>query len=177
MKASRFVSGWAETDEELAAFRERCGAALGIQFPASYLRQGRVRIFRDPSGQLVGGYALILNGPFRTLSSIPDSARFTPTVPESELFEVTALWVDRAIPPGRWRTWVWWTFARDLANQDGKRWYVYSYDSKKKNSGRLPRHARPRVLYEDRERVEGCRPSRSITGRAPVNLPSRLRPV
>ena len=145
-----FVSAWAETDEELTDFRSRCGAALGVHFPLSYLKQGRVRVFRDRGGQLVGGYALILKGPFRTLASIPDSAGFTPTFSESELFEVTALWLDRAVPPGRFRTWVWWTFARDLATQPGKRWYVYSYDlRKKKKLGETFRAiSRPRVLYE-----------------------------
>ena len=70
----RFKSVIIDNDHDLIKFNEKASKFIGVDFPLSYYKQGIVRAFMDKTGELVGGYALIRQGPFRTIQSLPINA-------------------------------------------------------------------------------------------------------
>ncbi len=138
-----------KNDHDLFVYQQKVKNILGIEFPVSYLKQGKVRAFLDADGEIVAGYALITEGPFRTLSSIPGEVTNLPCDVES-LSEVTALFIDRKVKSGVARCQFWLTFSRELSNLSGKTHYMYAYDLEKTKLKKLYRLANPTVLFEGR---------------------------
>jgi hypothetical protein len=138
-----------DNDKDLFVYQQKVKNVLGIEFPISYLKQGKVRAFLDNNNQIVGGYAMILEAPFRTLSSIPEEVTNLPCE-VSELSEVTAMWIDRSVTSGVARCQFWIHFSRDLSTLPGKSHYMYAYDLEKTKLKKLYRFANPTVLFEGR---------------------------
>lgn len=138
-----------KNDHDLFTFQQKVKNILGIEFPVSYLKQGRVRAFLNADGEIVAGYALITEGPFRTLSSIPVEVKNMPCEVEA-LSEVTALFIDHKVKSGVARCQFWLTFSRELANLSNKTHFMYAYDLEKTKLKKLYSLANPTVLFEGR---------------------------
>jgi sugar phosphate isomerase/epimerase len=62
--------------ETLEQYRSLTAQHIGVQFPVEYLNKGKVYIIRDKDRQIVGGFAMILEPPFRAIESIPKHERW-----------------------------------------------------------------------------------------------------
>lgn len=138
-----------KNDTDMQIFQQKVKNILGIEFPMSYLLQGKVRAFLNAQGEIVAGYAMITEGPFRTLSSIPSTVHNLPCE-ESELSEVTAMFIDQGVKSGLARLQFWISFSRDLSTLPGKSHYMYAYDLEKTKLKKLYKYAKPIVLFEGR---------------------------
>jgi hypothetical protein len=148
-----------KTDSELKEFQGHVKREINIEFPLQYLKQGFVRAFKNSKGKMVGGYALILKGPFRTLDSI-ESNKTVNSLNHSETMEVTALWLDRSLRSGIASVCFWLRFSRDASTQPGKKYCVYAYDLDNEKLKRLYSLASPTVLYRgETKKLEGMKSS------------------
>lgn len=138
-----------KNDQDLFVYQQKVKNILGIEFPVAYLKQGKVRAFLDEKGEIVAGYAMITEGPFRTLSSIPTEVNNLPC-DESALSEVTAMFIDRSVKSGVARCQFWYSFSRDLSTLPNKTHYMYAYDLEKTKLKKLYKLANPVVLFEGR---------------------------
>lgn len=143
---SKIKSVVLKNDKDLVYYQQRVKYVLGIEFPLDYLKNGIVRGFMNNEGELVGGYALILKGELRSLSSIPDES-----VPleydQNKMMEVTALWRDQSVKDGVKSFQFWHTFSRDILFQRNKKYIVYAYDLKNEKLMDLYGKGRPDVLF------------------------------
>jgi len=144
-------------DQDFVVFQQKVKNILGIEFPTSYLKQGKVRAFLNPQGEIVAGYAMITSGPFRTLSSIPVEVHNLPCE-VSALSEVTAMFIDQSVKSGVARLQFWLSFSRDISSLSGITHFMYAYDLEKTKLKKLYSHAKPIVLFEGRTMLlEGMR--------------------
>lgn len=144
-------------DLDFVVYQQKVKNILGIEFPTSYLKQGIVRAFLNPQGEIVAGYAIITKGPLRTFSSIPTPVHNLPC-DFSELSEVTAMFIDQTIKSGVARLQFWLSFSRDISSIDGITHFMYAYDLEKTKLKKLYSHAKPIVLFEGRTKLlEGMR--------------------
>lgn len=142
-------------ENDIFYFQQRVKYILGIEFPISYLKKGVVRGFMDEKGQLVGGYALILWGEFRTLSSIP-KGEASNLVDESDVMEVTALWRDKSLKCGLSTFQFWYTFSKDILAQKNKKYMVYAYDLSNEKLKNLYSRGNPTILFRgETKKLEG----------------------
>lgn len=132
-------------DDQLDEFRQKALRLIGVDFPLSYLKQGMVRGFLNSSNEIVGGYALVTSGPFRTVRSLPDKSYLT--YKENELFEVTALFIDKSVKQCSLRTFFWFHFAKDVFSIKNKKYYIYAYGLYNKKLRNLYSKARPDIIY------------------------------
>ncbi len=142
-------------DSELREFQEHVKQQINIEFPLQYFKQGFIRAFKNSKGKMVGGYALILKGPFRTLESIK-CHKAASSLDPAETMEVTALWLDRSLRSGISSTQFWLKFSRDVATRPGKKYCVYAYDLHNEKLKKLYSMASPTVLYRgETKQLEG----------------------
>lgn len=134
-------------------FRKRCNELVHVDFPQSYLEQGFVRIFRK-YGKIVGGYAVINDGPLRTVESLPCESFLKKE--KNKLFEITALWMCPKEKNGLLSAFLWFNFSRDIANQKSKTHLIYAYDLDNKRLGKLYAMGKPEVVYRGKvKQLEG----------------------
>ena len=90
---------------ELNTYQELTERWLGIRFPTSYLSAAEVYAAFDDCGNMVGGFCIQTQLPFRVLNSIPGNA---PQPNENEAVELTGLWFrpSDARPAGRIYFWL-----------------------------------------------------------------------
>lgn len=158
-----------KTDEELLFFNKKASMLIGVDFPLEYLKQGTIRGFINSEGDIVGGYALITSAPFRTVRSLPDETYLK--YDQNELFEVTALWMEKSVRTGVLRTQFWCQFVKDVYGVKDKKYYIYAYGLYNTKLRKIYSKARPDIIYrgpvkmlegnvkEERESVEVARTS------------------
>lgn len=129
---------------ELKYFKKRAFELIGVNFPDSYFEQGFIRGIYYKN-RIIGGYALITNGPFRTVRSLPD--HLDHGLMDSELFEITALWVEPKITSGIPSCYLWYHFSKDILSLRGKKYTIYAYDLCNTKLGKLYSFAKPTEIY------------------------------
>ncbi len=140
--------------DDLEYFRKRAYKLIGVDFPAEYFEQGFVRAIKDGQGRIIAGYAIITDGPLRTLSSLPDG--FEHNLNESELFELTALWVDPNIESGLPSCFLWCCLSKDFLSLKNKKHVIYAYDLYNKKLAKLYGLANPTEIYRGKvKKLEG----------------------
>lgn len=126
-------------------FKKRAFELIGVDYPDYYFEQGFIRAFRNTDDEIVGGYAVITEGPLRTVSSLPDRSLLEED--EEDLMEITALWLEPEIKNGFPSLVLWLTFSRDVYVQKSKKYMIYAYDLDNEKLGKLYRLARPTEIF------------------------------
>jgi hypothetical protein len=145
------------SESELNEYAEKTHRHLGVRFPLEYLKRSKVVAYLSDSGEMVGGYAMVLKGPFRTLESLPDVVRdchpFLKETPMKDICEFTGLWLA---PEMRRRTvsFVFWLRMYFDVVTLGKKHFVYAYSLDKKALGRMYRVCNPEVLFRGMTRMQ-----------------------
>ncbi|RZA08020.1 MAG: hypothetical protein EOP11_06120 [Proteobacteria bacterium] len=140
--------------KEYAALTNRF---LSIQFPLEYLKRSRVTAYVDENDRILGGYMLVLEGPYRVVDSLPDEARARePRFAADKLhqgFEVTGLWMSPAVRDRRTNLLFWLRMYKDMLTL-GRKWLVYAYSLDKPGLGRLYSVAKPSVVYRGETKMQ-----------------------
>jgi hypothetical protein len=76
-------------DSDLVEYSQLFYDVEGIALPLDYLKRGKVFVFRDKRDSIVGGFAIVTRGPFRSIEQIPHTVRLPNTL---RLAEVNGLW-------------------------------------------------------------------------------------
>ena len=140
--------------DDLEYFRKRALKLIGVDFPLSYFEQGFVRAIKDSRGRIIAGYAIVTDGPLRTLSSLPDN--FKHKLNESEIFELTALWVDPNVDSGLPSCLLWCCLSKDFLSLKNKKSVIYAYDLYNKKLAKLYGLANPTEIYRGKvKKLEG----------------------
>jgi len=83
---------------ELNKFDERIAGYTGIKFPMKYWQHCKVVAGYNQEQEMIGGYALALEPPFRSLLALAKSpehySKFVEEVSPTEMIEASALWLD-----------------------------------------------------------------------------------
>ena len=128
-----FVSGSRKTfftrvkcEQDLKKFQELFFKKENIALPLEYLSRGKVFFCRNRESKIVGGFAIVLKGPFRSIEQIPGLVRAPKSV---RLEEVNGVWRDTtSCFHGRMRFWTF--FCGQLLRSPGNA-IVYAVDAKK----------------------------------------------
>jgi hypothetical protein len=135
----------------LKQYLENTRVELGIDFPESYFETAWTFVaFED--GQMVAGYSLILQGPFRVLSSIPRTAENLEMIENlnSTSVEITGFWINKDHRNPRAILAILHNLAIHLNNayqKFGKTRAVYAYGFEENNLMRIYKRAQPTPVY------------------------------
>lgn len=80
-------------DEQFIHYQTKVDQHIGVRFDLSYLKGGHVYALYL-NGEMIGGYAVILDGPFRVLTSIERKVDLS-AIDMRKTAEVTGLWLDK----------------------------------------------------------------------------------
>jgi hypothetical protein len=145
------------TAAELAQYAELTHKHLGIRFPLEYLRKSKITGYFGDEGEMLGGYAMVLEGPFRVLESLPDSVRgshpFFKTASMDEVCEFTGLWLTPEMRKRSSSVLFWLRMYFDVVTL-GKKHFVYAYSLDKRALGRLYRVCNPTVLFQGMTKIQ-----------------------
>lgn len=123
-------------DFDLLKYRDGGELRFGVKYPLEYLKQGKVfGAFKD--GELVGGFNLILNGPFRTVHFLPDEVRrnapILSSVAEENLVELGGVWLcGKAVNQTKDSNLFWMSVIRSIV-RCGKPYVIYGYNKQTPN--------------------------------------------
>jgi hypothetical protein len=132
-----------ESERDFSILQRKFEQADGIRLPTDYLRQGRAFVCFNNHLEPQGGFALIDNGPFRTLEQIPEDV-LQPV--ETKMTEITAVCLSAGHPLRRTR---YWSFVVGQALCGHSFHIVYAVDSEKTAlRERVFNHIRAHTLYE-----------------------------
>ncbi|NBX15942.1 MAG: hypothetical protein EBR09_01100 [Proteobacteria bacterium] len=132
-----------KSERDFSILQKKFEQADGIRLPADYLKQGRAFICFNDHLEPQGGFALIDNGPFRTLEQIPEDI-LQPV--ETKMTEITAVCLSPGHPLRRTR---YWSFVVGQALCGHSSHLVYAVDSDKTAlRERVFNHIRAHTLYE-----------------------------
>jgi len=135
----------------LEQYRALTARHVGVLFPNEYLEAGDVYVMYDAVDNMVGGYALILEPPFRAIQSIPTSKRWKALNAVSQagdsVCELNGLWLASEHRTPRAGL-VLWRHLRQAVVARGRRAVVYAYGLEKPHLSRLYSAFAPEVLYQ-----------------------------
>jgi len=128
---------------------------LKISYPIEYLERSLVRgLFND--GELVGGYVICLEGPFRVIESLPeiDSMAMAERITNAEmsLCEFTGLWLDKRVK-SNFANFLFWTQIYLDIIKSKKTHMVYAYGVEKVKLGQLYSIINPEVIYKGETKI------------------------
>ena len=129
---------------ELEMFRKMFCEREGILLPVDYLSRAVKFFCRNSQGRIVGGFAVVLKGPFRSLDQIPGGFNLPANL---KLEEVNGLWLDKSTCVHRRIRF--WTFAVGTVLQQKGNAIVYAVGSQKISLREsLFNHIRSWTVYE-----------------------------
>jgi hypothetical protein len=145
-----------EAAEELSGFKagyeknlaERSSNELALLLPIEYLSTSRVVGVFDDRGQLLGGFVLRFDPPFRCLRAVPEAVKscspLLQLVPEAELCELTCIWRNRGLSTARFATAVWPRIILDCVRSRRRYILGLGFDNRMNDTYQV---WRPRSIY------------------------------
>jgi hypothetical protein len=144
-------------EHELREYADLTYRFLDIRFPLEYLQRSRVRACVDDNGRILGGYMLVMEGPYRVVDSLPDSVRAKEPrfAPENlhKGFEITGLWMSPAVRKRHTNLLFWLRMYYDMLTL-GRKWLVYAYSLDKPGLGRMYSVAKPTVIFRGETKMQ-----------------------
>lgn len=134
------------TDEELDQYRKITNGFIDVLLPLNYLKRSRVIAVVNKNDEIRGGFVIVMQGPFRTLQSIPKKTDAINEHLKGNIGEITGLWLDPRLKSARSSLKFWLRLYWELISS-GKSDYVYAYSLRKPKLGRLYKAGRPKILF------------------------------
>ncbi|MFN2286923.1 MAG: hypothetical protein ABR578_01175 [Chromatocurvus sp.] len=136
--------------EALERYRQLTAQQIGVLYPREYLAAGKVFVCLNDDGEIVGGYAVILDPPFRAIESIPKAERWRVLDAlwdvRFPICELTGLWLAPGYRGSR-QTLALWRHISLVPRRYRRQTVVYAYSADKPDLGRLYGSLDSRVLY------------------------------
>ncbi|MEN9826132.1 MAG: hypothetical protein RI953_1877 [Pseudomonadota bacterium] len=132
-----------DSERDLSILQDEFAEADGIRLPLDYLGRGKAFVCFNEQNEPQGGFALIDQGPFRTLEQLPENV-VKPS--DTSVTEITAVYLNPGHPLRRTR---YWSFVVGKALTSDSQRIVYAVDSAKTAlRERVFNHIRAHTLYE-----------------------------
>jgi len=134
-------------DQELIKYRDIIKDRIDVCFPIDYLKQGKVYGLYNFQGEILGGFSIISQGPFRVLNSIPNFKHLEIDPKLKYTAEITGLWL-KSSEDAKCASLKFWIYFIIKMLTTRKKYFVYAYSSKKSNLRKLYAKANPIQLFE-----------------------------
>jgi len=135
------------TDYQLNQYRFIMQKFIDVLLPLGYLKQGKVIAAYDKNDHMCGGFAIILNGPYRVLESIPKKTSAVSFLNKASTAEITGLWLDSKINDKKQSLQLWLKVLVELLTCK-KEYFVYAYSLSKPALGKIYSVAKPQTLFK-----------------------------
>lgn len=138
-----------ESIASLTEYQKATAKNLGVTFPLDYLMRGRVMGLRNAEGSILGGFALILEGPYRVLEQLPENLDISYSVPRKKMekaMEITGLWLESSVQCQVTRVKLYLTLFFEML-KTGRKYLLYSYDTNSAHLAKYYQLTRPNVIY------------------------------
>jgi hypothetical protein len=141
-----------KTESELEIYRHAIAEHIDVLLPVEYLKQGHVFGYYHDNGEICGGFAMITEGPFRVLDSIPNFKELKIDPQLSKTAEITGVWLSNKNKKScaSLRFWVTIMF-KILASR--KKYFVYAYSQHKNGLRNIYSKAKPDVLFRGNTKI------------------------
>jgi|GEM_PF-6360373 len=135
---------------ELTEFDDRNTTYTGVKFRMKYWQHCKVVACYSPTREMIGGYALVLEPPFRSLLTLSQETeaytRFCQEVPLTQMMEVTGLWIKPGTMRCRDRAKFFMTMVDDICECVCP-YFVYVYNLNRPNLQKLYGKLNSKVLF------------------------------
>lgn len=147
-----------KAEKDLEIYRHAIATHIDVLLPQEYLKQGRVFGYYNKKGEICGGFAMITQGPFRVLESIPDFSGLHIDPNLKRTAEITGVWLS-ASGRDKFSSLRFWfnIIAKVLTSR--KRYFVYAYSSRKAGLEKIYSRANPIVLFRGETKLLPGMPS------------------
>lgn len=150
---------------ELKIFDEKIIGYTGVKFSMQYWQKCKVVAFYNQQREMIGGYALALEPPFRSLftlaKSTEDYMKFVEEVAPEQMIEASALWLDTGARSLRNKVTLFQAMLNDICEHD-KPYLLYVYNLNKLYLQTFYGKLRPRVIF--RGMLPGAMPNSHPVG-------------
>lgn len=135
---------------ELTKFSEKEFSYTGVKFKMKYWQHCKVVACYNSQQEMIGGYALALEPPFRslfTLSQTPEHYnKFLEEVSPEQMLEVTCLWLDTEARSLRNRLKLFRAILNDICEHE-KSYFLYVYNLNRPHLQKFYGKLNPRVIF------------------------------
>lgn len=135
-----------KSDLELETYRHAIAKHIDVLLPLEYLKQGNVFGFFNAEGTICGGFALITQGPFRVLTSIPNFQGLELDPQLKKTAEITGVWLSNDPGTKKFSIMFWLVLIAKMLTCR-KQYFVYAYNNKKQHLKKIYSRADPIVLF------------------------------
>lgn len=133
-------------EKDLEIYRHAIARHIDVLLPLEYLKQGQVYGYFNENGEITGGFALITEGPFRVLDSIPNFKGLTIDPKLLKTAEITGVWLCNKNKKNLASLKFWLNLMIKLTTCR-KKYFVYAYSSRKEGLSKIYSRAKPEVLF------------------------------
>ena len=119
--------------EEYMGYLEKVHEKIDVKFPLEYVFKQKVFALFNQIDEIVGGYSIITNGPFRVVDSLKSQGVFLGNL--DSYGEITGLWLDGKYSK-RYSTKMWLHIYWQLLISQ-KKSFLYAYSFRKKSLEKL----------------------------------------
>lgn len=134
---------------ELRTYQNILAEKISVRFPIEYLERSHVRLLRL-HGEILGGYTIVLKGPFRVVESLPDEIQAQLTT--KKLCEATGMWLSPKVSNPLIVSRFWLQFCLDLLFS-GKSECIYSYSLRSSRLTKVYSYSEPKILFRGLTKV------------------------
>jgi hypothetical protein len=133
---------------EREQYLKRTAEILGIVFPLNYIDRAEALVLRNQNEQLCGGVMLVLEGPFRSVDSIPAAfcATHKPLNSRQDVAEINGLWLAPEMKSPFLSFSFWSLLSRHLV-KSGKSNFLFTFDNNNSRMKSLAKWLNPKELY------------------------------
>ena len=133
--------------ENSTQFRVCASEYIGINFPLDYLRRSKIFGLYNSSNQMVGGVLIVMEGNLRSFESLPSLKYLPAEVDRWDVAEINSLWLSPEVRRSSVSV-IFWVFVILQLIISGKKYFSYTYSSKKHKLRKLYSRAKPIKLFE-----------------------------
>lgn len=147
-----------KSEAEFEIYRHAIANHIDVLLPIEYLKQGRVFGYYNNDHEICGGFAMITEGPFRVLDSIPNFKGLTIDPNLKKTAEITGVWLSNKNKKhfASFRFWLNIVIKILLSR---KKYFVYAYSSRKVGLAKIYSKANPNVLFRGETKILPGMPS------------------
>lgn len=136
---------------EIATCIERFETFVGVHMPLEYVSRGIVYGCYGAGEQMVGGYMLVTEPPYRGVVFLPDEIKnthwFFQTVSPHRMIEVNAVWLNPHVRLDAWEWYIfWWRIVRSIRAQ-GRPYVLVWYNLLNSHLHRFYGRVQKEVVY------------------------------
>ncbi len=131
--------------DELEAFLDRGGSVEGVRYPTAYVRDQAEAWGLYIDDKLVGGYLIVVKGPFRTTIYLK-AQNIVHHYRDDELIELGGVWIEEAFRSKKYSTSIWLHMVSRI-QAHSKPYVIFGYNLSRSGLQKLYAAGNPHILF------------------------------